>query len=317
MANNSNAKRRPTESVRAIPPKKRRRRRGPLVRFRFGMVLFIWIACLIGSFAIYMIGRNLNPMLSEEEMSALSSLDDSSALESNSAEDSTPEDSVSTPTVTDDSSTPEESSQVVIPTKVNPVPEGELHSADYINHCAFLGDANIYRFGQMGLLQEKCYYSSENLTLDNYETEDIVFEGARDKKMLSKIRAASCPIYLLFGTESLSTKTPLEASEQFHEMLNKVRAAAPEAEIFVLSIPPVTAAAETGEGHILNSDIDAYNSLLLEIANQENVYFVDTNTALKNNESKLDADKAQEDGIHLTAEGGQVLLNYVLCHVPK
>ena len=80
---------------------------------------------------------------------------------------------------------------------------------------------------------------------------------------------------------------------------------------------PVTQAAEKAEKQLLNSTIDKFNSLLLTIANDSNVYFVDTNTALKNNDSRLDKDKAEEDGIHLNAEGERILLDYVLCHVPE
>ena len=83
------------------------------------------------------------------------------------------------------------------------------------------------------------------------------------------------------------------------------------------SIPPVTADAERAEENpILNSVIDDYNSRLLEICKEKNIYFVDVNTALKNNEGKLDGHLATEDGKHLSLEGGMALLNYVLSHVP-
>ena len=66
-----------------------------------------------------------------------------------------------------------------------------------------------------------------------------------------------------------------------------------------------------------NAVIDEYNSLLLQAANDANVYFVDTNTALKNNAGQLDWVYCIEDGIHLNEAGSEVLLNYVLSHVPE
>ena len=68
---------------------------------------------------------------------------------------------------------------------------------------------------------------------------------------------------------------------------------------------------------LLNSVIDEYNSKLLNKCIDKNIYFVDINTALKNNEGKLDGHLATEDGMHLSLEGGMVLLNYVLSHVPQ
>ncbi len=121
----------------------------------------------------------------------------------------------------------------------------------------------------------------------------------------------------MFGTESLSVLSADETANQFDQLLNSVIATAPESTVYVLSIPPVTEFAETnGETPILNSVIDDYNTRLLDISNRRDVYFVDVNTALKNNEGKLDPRLAEEDGIHLTAEAGQLLLNYVLNHVP-
>ena len=120
----------------------------------------------------------------------------------------------------------------------------------------------------------------------------------------------------MFGTDSLTEKTPEEAADAFSSLLNAIKNAAPNADIFVLSVPPVTGAAETAEPALLNSSIDAYNSMLLSLANSANVYFVDSNTALKNNENKLDTANALEDGIHLNEGGAKKLLDYVLCHVP-
>ena len=120
----------------------------------------------------------------------------------------------------------------------------------------------------------------------------------------------------MFGTETLAKNPPDQSADQFGNLLTSVIATAPESTVYVLSIPPVTEDAEKADPPLLNSDIDSYNSKLLDLCNQFNVYYVDTNTALKNNEGKLDRLYALEDGIHLTPEAGQILLNYVLTHVP-
>ena len=195
------------------------------------------------------------------------------------------------------------------------MPESVPQSAEYLTRCAFLGETNIFNLKQAGLLQEYNVYASETLNLSNYSKEYVMLDGTTIR-ILSAINSASCPIYLMFGTESLAKQPPDQTADQFSVLLNSVIATAPEAEIFVLSIPPVTAAAEQGDKGIKNSDIDEYNSLLLEAANTANVYFVDVNTALKNNDSKLDPAYALEDGIHLTTEAGAIMLNYVLSHVP-
>ena len=137
-------------------------------------------------------------------------------------------------------------------------------------------------------------------------------------RILSALNQANCPIYMMFGTESLGTQSPEQTITHFTTLLDSLIATAPESQVIVMSIPPVTAEAEKAADHpLLNSVIDDYNSRLLALCDKKNVYFVDINTALKNNDGKLDGHLATEDGMHLSLEGGMVLLNYVLSHVPQ
>lgn len=310
---------RQTEQVHGTKTKKHRR--GPLLRFQFSKVVLIWVLCLVGFFAAYMISRNLHPELVDKDLEKSSSSADLSSvadsIDDNEDDDSEPDDPEIPEETTPPQTEPAETTtaaQVVIQSKINPVPESAPVAADYINTCAFVGEANIYYMGQNGLLQPESVYSDTELSLENYVTHYFDFRGTQIK-MLSVIRAADCPIYLMFGTEELEKNKPESVSEDFRDMLNSVKAAAPEAQVYVLAIPPVTAAAEKNK-KLQNSTIDAYNSLLLKVANEEDVYFIDTNTALKNNDSRLDAANAQEDGIHLNEIGGQKLIDYILCHIP-
>ncbi len=309
--------------------RKQQKRRGPVMRFKFGRLVLLWVLSLIICFGAYLYKVNFHPdpeKAADSESSAV--VEESSLAEESSASEPLSDESSLPDSLTDVSLAESEEDSVAAPTgpkKINPVPGTVVSSytAEYLDKCAFIGEKNIYYLGLAGLLKAPYgYYASETLTLQNYQRETVnLKDGSRpegtDIRVLSAIRSASCPIYLMFGTESLSTQGADETAEQFRIFMNDVRAAAPEAEVFVMSIPPVTAAAEKGEKPIKNSVIDDYNSRLLEICNTENVYFVDTNTALKDNHGKLDPHYAMEDGIHLTTEAGQILLNYVLSHIPE
>lgn len=300
--------------------KKRRKLRGPVLQFRLGVLILIWILSPILCFGLYMYQRNIHPEREDIFVSRSSAEPGSVSQAEPAGESSLPEDSgaeVSAPA--DESSAAEDdSSQVVIQAKINPVPESAPRSSDYFNGCAFLGDVNTYRFWEAGLLQKKNVYASEALTLDNYEKEYVVLEDETTIRILSMITGAQCRIYLMFGTESLAAgKKPDQVYDSFSTLLYSVKSRAPASDIFILSLPPVTAAAEKAKNPMTNSDVDAYNSKLLELAKEANVYFVDTNTALKSAvDGKLPAQYAEQDGIHLTAEAGRLMLDYILAHVP-
>lgn len=299
--------------------KRKKQRRGPVMRFHFSQLILIWVLSLIVCFAAYLYNRNVYP----EQDVFLDSPEDSTADLSSYVDDPfsslTPEDPVNdTPSDSGEDSGEEQDESSVFQTtdKINPVPESAPQGAEYLQKCAFLGETNIYRLGQCGLLQPFNYYASETLTLQNYTKEYVMLEGTTIR-ILSAVNSASCPIYLMFGTESLGKQPADQTADQFDQLLTSVKATAPKATVYVLSIPPVTSFAETnGENPILNSVIDDYNTRLLDLCNLRDVYFVDVNTALKNNNGKLDAEMAEEDGIHLTQEAGQILLDYVLNHIP-
>lgn len=311
MPNPQNVRRsHPTETVHGTNPKKKSR---PLLRFRPGFIVFIWIFCFVACFAAYMISRNLHPELAENQPTASSVVENSVKDNNETSENPVqPEESSVAPV----ESTPDESSQVVVSNKINPVPESAQQTTEYLAKAAFCGDATTYRFLTNGLLGADNVFASEALNLENYRSTYFDYQG--DKLLLlSILRAANCPIYLMFGTETLASISPEQASAMFSDLVDNVKAVAPESKVFILSIPPVTASAEKLKKPILNSNIDIYNSKLLEIANTANVYFVDTNTALKNNEGRLDTALAEDDGIHLNAEGQTKLINYILSHVPQ
>jgi len=295
--------------------RQRKKRRGPLMRFKLSHVILIWIFCLIVAFVMYMFSRNLHP--ERDVFLTKNRGDESSAaapvIETNSAADNSTAEVSGNDNSTAEGENSADEPTVTVPTKINPVPEGEMQPASYLETCAFVGETDIYNMGQAGLIGVMNTYAGETLRLTNYGSENILLNGTTIH-IQSALYAASCPIYLMFGTEDLLEQPADQTADQFSVLMNTIKASAPESEIFVLAIPPVTAA---GEKVIENSTIDEYNSLLLQAANEANVYYIDTNTALKNNESRLSDSYALEDGIHLTPEACQILLNYVLCHVPQ
>lgn len=297
--------------------RKRRRRRGPAVRFRFGFFCFIWIAVMIGSFLYYMFVRNTDP---DRDVFVKKKPDTESTQTTGlpAGTGTTASGSAASTQQTTRTTAAEESSRVVMEAKINPVPESPAQPASYLESCAFVGDMIVHRFGESGLLQKKNVYASEKLNLSNYKSEYILLPDGTTIRILSALSRAQCPIYLMFGTEDFAAGGRVdEITANFTALLNSVIAGAPAAPVYVMSIPPVTAAAEKlKKGAVRNADIDLYNSNLLELANRANVYFIDTNTALKNSEGRLDPALAEQDGIHLSKEAGERLLSYVLNHFP-
>lgn len=321
---NSGYRKKPLARSKRRRTRHKKQRRGPVMRFRFSRLILIWIFSLICCFGAYLLARNLHPDkdVFVKPAEGETTVQEESSVQDETAEtpaDSQPEQTPDTPQDPADETSGEEDGAEALsgPQKINPVPESEPKPQEYLAKCAFVGETNIYNLGEDNLLQPFSVYASEKLTLENYTKEYVLLNGTTIR-ILSALNQANCPIYLMFGTESLSTQSPEQTITHFNTLLDSLIATAPESKVIVMSIPPVTAEAEKAADQPLqNSVIDDYNSRLLEKCNDKNIYFVDVNTALKNNEGKLDGHLATEDGKHLSLEGGMVLLNYVLSHVPQ
>ena len=299
------------------PNRKKRRRRGPVIRFRFGVLIFIWLFSLLICFGHYMYDRNFNP--DKDVFVKKAPKAETSQTVPETSQPAAPAESKAEPVsqAPAESKAAEESSGVVIPTKINPVPESAPQAPAYLTKCAFLGDLTMHKFGEAGLLGSMNVYASEKINLNNYDTEYVIMGDGTTIRILSAMNSAKCPIYLMFGTESLATgRKADQVADKFSALVNALKSRAPATNIYILSIPPVTAAAEKLKPAVLNSEIDKYNSRLLEIANEANVYFVDTNTALRSDKGQLDPKYAEEDGIHLNTAAGSILFDYILKHVP-
>ena len=80
-----------------------------------------------------------------------------------------------------------------------------------------------------------------------------------------------------------------------------------------MSVMPVPSEFEATVAN--NSDIDAYNSMLLKFADRMQVGYLDVNTSMKGNDGKLPASAAEINGIRLTKEMYGKLSDYILSHI--
>ena len=117
------------------------------------------------------------------------------------------------------------------------------------------------------------------------------------------------------GIEWLSDKDMIGYYKEFTDSVKK---ALPDSKIYILSIPPVTSKRETASDNpIKNSDIDRYNSALLDMANENQMYYVDLNTSLKGNDGKLSDGDAADDGMHFKKATYQIMIDYILTHTAQ
>ena len=96
-------------------------------------------------------------------------------------------------------------------------------------------------------------------------------------------------------------------------MIDTIRAAEPDAEIYIMAILPVSQAKSSGGTQFTIDNVKKYNTVLYELATEKECWYVDAYAALVGADGYLPADQTW-DGVHLTAETYSIWENYIRTH---
>lgn len=201
---------------------------------------------------------------------------------------------------------------------VNPVAISKKADKSYFDNTVFIGDTLTLGFTAYNFLLKDNVITSLDLNLSNVMTQTVQVNGEELSAVSALKKKGAENVYILFGSDGISMVQTNTLLNNYASFLDAVKNALPNAKIYVLSISPVTAGRESAANNaIFNKDIDEYNSKLLNIANDKNVYFVDANTALKNNKGLLDDSNAESDGLHINKNAYSILTDYILTHIAE
>ena len=97
----------------------------------------------------------------------------------------------------------------------------------------------------------------------------------------------------------------------YTEFVKNLRGYLTEADIYIMQLPPVR---DDANATIGNGLINEFNTKLLTIANMNNVYCIDTNTALKGVDGALSDEYRDPSTGALTESAYKAIADYILCH---
>ena len=132
--------------------------------------------------------------------------------------------------------------------------------------------------------------------------------------VLDAVRAAAPhKVYVMLGSNGVAFLTQDNIIEFYGEFLDELRAALPNAILYVESVLPVTHEKEAGDSRYANSKIDALNDALLDLATEKGAYFVNVSEAIKDEAGCLPA-AASSDGMHFGVSTYNKWVDYLLTH---
>jgi hypothetical protein len=213
---------------------------------------------------------------------------------------------------------PSEDSQDSTADISNPVAESERKDDSYLSECVFVGDSISTGISGYGFVSEKNVFAQTSMRIDliNNTPLDTFYGNVLVTEAIKSANPSN--VYIMLGSNGMGWIDISKMMSDYSTFIDSVKDSAPDADIYVMSIPPVTAEREekpsVEEGKILNSDINNYNSQLLDLANEKNIYYIDTHSALMGSDGKLPSD-VSKDGMHFNKDTYIKMIEYILTHV--
>ena len=202
-----------------------------------------------------------------------------------------------------------------------PVPESERVTSAYFDDAVFIGDSLTTGIQLYNILPDTTVLASVGININNIFTNEVINDGNGGQQTILDAANDTAPakIYTMLGTNGLKGLGPEETVRYYRQLVQQLKADHPDSIIYVQSLMPINEeifAANYGY-ELTNAEIDECNELLMQMAGEEEVYFVNCAEAIKDENGELPAEFTT-DGLHFRGEYYNKWIDYLKEHtVPE
>lgn len=171
----------------------------------------------------------------------------------------------------------------------------------FFEDAAFLGNSLIDGFRLFSGLDTCDYYCATSMTVTN--TGNLIADMAQQQYK---------KVYILLGINEIGYDVDY-FSGLYQDMLDDIIEKQPDADIYIMSLTPVSAHKSSTSDTFNMDRIATYNDALHELAEENDCYYVDLCEALSGSDGFLPSD-VTSDGVHFAAGHYKVWLEYLKTH---
>lgn len=180
------------------------------------------------------------------------------------------------------------------------------YNRGFFDNDLFIGDSITTGLYLYGFLDKSNVFAEVGLN-----PESAVYHQVDGDTCISKTSAMQPRnIYIMLGTNGLAFFDGGYMANKIVELIAELEIACPTASIYILTIPPVTAAHEAA-GQETMSMVNNYNAKLKEICSQGGYGCIDLCSLLQDENGYLSVKYAEADGLHFLGDAYTAMLSYV------
>ena len=205
-----------------------------------------------------------------------------------------------------------------------PVPEAAAQAEQWFDDAVFVGNSRTQGLLLYTGLGSTCYadvgltvetvFSSANFD-DPAPADETSGETAPEKVTAAEALEKDDyrKVYLMFGINELGWSNEDVFISKYGSLIDTIRAAHPDVQVYVQSILPVSAEKQQETDSLTNGRINAFNGQLQQLAAEKEVFYLDVASVFRDENGALPADLSN-DGVHLKMEGCLSGKDYLLRH---
>ena len=184
----------------------------------------------------------------------------------------------------------------------------------FFDDSAFIGNSLVQGLEMFGGLGSGDFYAVTSTSVVNIDlNKDVpLTRGGKGTMLEALFEKQYGKIYVLLGINEISFE-PDYFAELYGEMLDKIAAQEPDAEIYIMGLTPVTEK-KSGEGWMFSTErIAQYNEQLYALALERGCRYLNMVEALADENGFLPEEQST-DGIHMTQDKYMEWADYLRTH---
>ena len=185
---------------------------------------------------------------------------------------------------------------------------------EYFDDAAFVGDSITEGIKLYEVMTNATVVAARGINLDNVFTDDQIRTAQGNSTVMGALEAAEPKkIYIMFGANGVGWFTEQHFTDVYTKFVQAVKEQHPDSQIYLQSILPVTQEFADSREDISNDKINRYNELVVEIAEEQKVHYLDVASAFKDEKGCLPED-SNGDGMHFGNKYYQKWFDYLKSH---
>lgn len=199
------------------------------------------------------------------------------------------------------------------------IEELEEELGERIEKVVFIGNSMIEGLQEHNKDSKANFLCYHGLAVNSAMKKDwITLKNGEKGTVLDALKEESyTDIFMMFGVNELGWKSLDIFRDYYIELIEEVKKLQPDAAIYVQSILPVTKRNSEIDKVYNNDNVNKFNAVVIEVAKETQVTYLDLGTVLCGEGNPLPEDAAIRDGVHLKKEYCQKWYKYILeilCH---